>query len=408
MIGAIFALLIFSLAFLTFIFVYKQKFMPKGEVEISEEVRNPLVMQVLVPRENDKTPLAAEQMFASLHGLLGDLKKCENVISFEIISTGEKGIRFFVVSPKYLAKFVEGQVYAQYPNADIKYVKDYTLEKSQNGSFITTGEVEFVKDYIFPIKTFRDFEVDPLAAITGAVSDLKIGESAWIQVIVRPVDNFWQDDSKKYISAIREGKDLNINFLKRIGIFLEGMAKVLANNESSSPSKKEVVRLAPGQEEELSQIENKMLKVGFEFVIRVVTNADNQVRSEQILRDAVASFKQFTTAHLNSLSYSLEEREAKEIYQDFLNRKLSVETVDIMNIEELASLYHMPNISVETPNIAWSRSRKLEPPMDLPVASDYGVSVFAETEYRDYKEEFGLKPIDRQRHFYLLGKTGVG
>jgi hypothetical protein len=407
MVGAIFVLLLFSLGFLTFIFIYKQKFAKDEVEEIYEEVRNPVIMQVLVPRENDKTPLAAEQMFASLHGLLGDSKRCEDVIGFEIVSSGDKGIRFFVVSPQHLAKFVEGQVYAQYPNADIKYVQDYTLEKGFNSSYVTTGEVEFVKDYIFPIKTFRDFEVDPLAAITGAISDLHPGENAWIQFLIRPVTNFWQEESKKYITAIREGKDLDEGFFNKLGKLLQGIGKTLASSEDDS-AKKEIVRLAPGQEEELSQIENKMLKVGFEFVIRIVTKAEDQIRSEQILRDSVASFKQFTTAHLNSFSYSLEEREAKQIYTDFVKRKLPEDTIDIMNIEELASVFHMPNISVETPNIAWSRSKKLEPPMNLPTENDYGVSVFAETDYREHKTKFGIKPEDRRRHFYLLGKTGVG
>jgi hypothetical protein len=407
MVGAIFALLIFSLGFLTFIFIYKQR-NPGEEEEVYEEIRNPVVMQVLVPRENDKTPLAAEQMFASLHGLLGDSKRCEDVVGFEIVSTGEGGIRFYVISPQHLAKFVEGQVYAQYPNADIKYVEDYTLKKGLNGSYVTTGEVEFVKDYIFPIKTFRDFEVDPLAAITGAVSDLKPEEGAWIQFLIRPVANYWQEESKRYITAIREGKDLDEGFFKKLTKLFEAIGKTLTTSSDDEGYKKEVVRLAPGQEEELAQIENKMLKVGFEFVIRIVTKAEDQIRSEQILRDSVASFKQFTTAHLNSFSYSLEERDAKEIYTDYINRRLPEEIVDIMNIEELASVFHMPNISVETPNIAWSRSKKLEPPMDLPTENDYGVSVFAETDYREHKTRFGIKPDDRRRHFYLLGKTGVG
>lgn len=401
-------LFLFSILFLVFIFVFKERTVKRKNEPIFEEIRNPVVMQVLVPKENDKTPLAAEQMFASLHGLLGDWQRSEDVVGFEIVSTGDSGICFYVVSPQHLAKFVEGQVYAQYPNADIKYVQDYTLEKSLSGLYVTTGEVEFVKDYIFPIKTFRDFDVDPLAAITGAVSDLKSGESAWIQVLVRPVENFWQEESKKYITAIREGKDLESNFFKLVTKVFQGVGKALSTSSEEGGVKKEVVKLAPGQEEELTEIENKMLKVGFEFVIRVVTKAENQIRSEQILRDSVASFKQFTTAHLNSFSYSLEEKDAKKIYTNYVNRKLPAETVDIMNIEELASVFHLPNISVETPNIAWSRSKKLEPPMNLPDETTYGVSVFAETDYREHRIKFGIKPEDRRRHFYLLGKTGVG
>ena len=401
-------LLVFSLGFALFVFVFINS-KGTGELKVLEEVRNPLVMQILVPRENDKTPLAAEQMFASIHGILGDSVKSFDVISFEVASSGDDGIKFFVVVPRNLAKFVEGQIYAQYPNADIRYVDDYTSKKSDTPLFVTTGEVEFEKDLIFPIKTFRSFEVDPLAAITGAISDLRLGNHAWIQIIVRPVSNYWQASSKKYITAIREGKNpYGDSFLDKVSALLSGIGRTLATAGSDEPQRKEVVKLEPGQEEELSEIENKMLKLGFEFGIRVVTKAPTQIESEQILRDIVASFKQFTTAHLNTFIHSVPTKSGQEIYEDYVKRYLPSETVDILNIEELASLYHMPNISVETPNIAWSRSKKLEPPMNLPKSTDTGVTVFAETDYRGNRVDFGIKREDRRKHFYILGKTGVG
>lgn len=410
MVTVIGLLLILALAFVLFLFVFVNN---KGEqkIEILEEVRNPLVMQILVPRENDRTPLAAEQMFASIHGILGDSIKSFDIVSFEIASSGEDGIKFFVVIPQHLAKFVEGQIYAQYPNADIRYVPDYTQKKNSDMKlFVTTGEVELEKDFIFPIKTFRNFEVDPLAAITGAISDLKIGQYAWIQIIVRPVSNYWQSSSKKYITAIREGKNpYGESFLDKVAAILSDIGSNLSNMGSESePQRKEVVKLEPGQEEELSEIENKMLKLGFEFGIRVVTKAPTQVESEQILRDIVASFKQFTTAHLNTFIHSVPTKTGQEIYNDYVKRHLSSEVVDILNIEELASLYHMPNISVETPNIAWSRSKKLEPPMNIPKSGIDGVTVFAETDYRGNRIDFGIKREDRRKHFYILGKTGVG
>ena len=405
----IFILLVASLLFSAFIFLLGKR--KVEEVEVFHEVRNPLIMQILVPRENDKTPLAAEQMFASIHGILGDTMKSQDLISFEIASSCNDGIKFYSVVPKHLAKFIEGQIYAQYPNADIKYVKDYTEDKDNRLQlFVTTGEIELEKDFIFPIKTFRNFEVDPLAAITGAVSDLKLGQSAWIQVLVRPVSNYWQASSKKYITAIKDGKDpYGGGFLDQIGNLLKGVGENLSNiGGDSEGSRKEVVKLQPGQEEELNEIELKMLKLGFEFRVRIVTKAPSQIESEQILRDIVASFKQFTTAHLNTFVHSKPEKSGKEIYLDYTNRFLPSDTVDIINIEELASLYHMPNISVETPNIAWSRSKKIEPPMNLPKNGEDGVTVFAETDYRGNRYEFGIKSVDRRKHFYLLGKTGVG
>ena len=130
MAAVILILLFASLVFVAFIFVIGGK--SKEDVEVLEKVRNPLIMQILVPRENDKTPLAAEQMFASIHGILGDSIKSLDLISFEIISSGNSGIKFYAVVPKHLGKFVEGQIYAQYPNADIRYVDDYTSIKEDN------------------------------------------------------------------------------------------------------------------------------------------------------------------------------------------------------------------------------------------------------------------------------------
>ncbi|MDD4382298.1 MAG: type IV secretion system DNA-binding domain-containing protein [Candidatus Dojkabacteria bacterium] len=399
-------LLLFCGAFVAFIFLYARR--NREEQEVFEDIRNPLVMQILVPRENDKSALAAEQMFASIHGILGDSRKSLDLVSFEIVSMAEDGICLYVVTPGHLAKFIEGQIYAQYPNADISYVKDYT---KGNGTpyddvYVTCGVIEMEKDAIFPIKTFRNFDVDPLAAITGAMSDMAAGEKAWLQIIVRPVANYWQQKSKDYITAIKEGKDIGGGFVAKLSAFLKGVGKTLSTPENAQ--KKEVVKLVPGQEEELREIETKMLKLGFEVCIRVVTKAQTQLRSEQILRDIMASFKQFTTAHLNNFVHGKPTKEGKDIYNDYLQRYMPKDIQDILNIEELASLYHLPNISVETPNIAWSKSKKLEPPMNLPKATDGDVTIFGQTDYRGQKVDFGIKRGDRARHFYLLGKTGAG
>jgi len=409
-------ILIFAIAFVVFIFFYKDK--DDGLNDVYDEVRSPVVLHIQVPRENDKTPLAAEQMFASIHGVLRDMQRSIDMIGFEIAAASNKGISFYVVAPQHLAKFIEGQMYAQYPHANIVHVKDYTREpfptKYVDGQpyqpHITAGEIELSKDYIFPIKTFRNFEVDPLAAITGTMGDLRDGEAIWLQFLARPVANYWQENSKKYITAIKDGKDPNGTSLWNS--FIADMNKAIASMGSTADGKapaKEVVKLAPGQDEELRQIEEKMLKVGFEIVVRIVARAGDQFGSEQLLRDVVASFKQFTTAHLNNFIPAIEKKPGQEIYKDYLRRHLSKETVDIFNIEELASMYHLPNISVETPNINWSMSRKAEPPMNLPsLEHNTDLTIFGETDYRGDRRPVGLKREDRRRHMYMLGKTGVG
>src|SRR5438094_4144356 len=99
-----------------------------------------VVLLLQVPRTNDKKELAAEQMFASLHGLLTlptnkfMQPTMRERISFEIAVIGKR-IGFYVWVPQYLKSFVEEQIYAQYPSVQISEVPDYTM--TPDGGFST-------------------------------------------------------------------------------------------------------------------------------------------------------------------------------------------------------------------------------------------------------------------------------
>ncbi|MBR6965072.1 type IV secretion system DNA-binding domain-containing protein [Candidatus Saccharibacteria bacterium] len=85
----------------------------------------------------------------------------------------------------------------------------------------------------------------------------------------------------------------------------------------------------------------------------------------------------------------------------------------ILNISELASVYHLPHTSVETPNIVWANSKTAEPPAKLPVLTgianiDENISAFGLTNFRGINHQFGLLRRDRSRHIYIIGQTGAG
>src|SRR4051812_44591971 len=107
----------------------------------SEHDDSGVVLLLQVPRTNDQKELAAEQMFASLHGLLTlpSQKRFQGAmrerISFEIAAINRR-IGFYVWVPNYLKNFVEEQIYAQYPSVQISEVPDYTMEADEN--FATT------------------------------------------------------------------------------------------------------------------------------------------------------------------------------------------------------------------------------------------------------------------------------
>ena len=122
-----------------------------------------VVLLLQVPRTNDKKELAAEQMFASLHGLLtiptpGILRAAKRErLSFEIAVRGKR-IGFYVWVPNYLKSYVEEQIYAQYPTVHITEVEDYAAHK-ETDRFETqlVTELKFTNNNALPIKTFQSF-----------------------------------------------------------------------------------------------------------------------------------------------------------------------------------------------------------------------------------------------------------
>ena len=134
------------------------------------------LLLIEIPRENDKKELSAEQMFASIHGILRSKKSLfstksfQEHISFEIVSVG-KQIQFYIYTPSHLKTFVEGQVYAQYPDAQIKELgEDYVNDAINPNDYLEIRELNLTDNDVLPIKTFVSFEVDPLAGITATLS----------------------------------------------------------------------------------------------------------------------------------------------------------------------------------------------------------------------------------------------
>lgn len=390
------------------------------EVQVSERPESGVLLSIELPKANERSPLAAEQMYASLHGLLRFTPETLEHISLEMISTAA-GIRFYVFTPSNFRNFVEGQIYAQYPDAEIKEVDDYTTKVPETNAIAATDLI-LTKDYIFPIKTFRDFEeVDPLASITSTLSKIREDEQVWIQILVRPVDDLWQDRGHAYVKSVREGikktsfsfsavlSDISVELLQiiphAIETFFSGPKEPLPLKPATAP----IIRLSAGQELELKSIENKLTKMGFETRIRVLATAPDIAAARERVSSVAASFKQFSTANLNSFVAAGIDENALQWVRAFHDRSFPVAHDNyILGIDELASIYHMPNLSVETPHIAWTRAKKGEPPLNLPVEGTPDTTLFAETVFRDHVKKFGIRRSDRRKHMYLIGKTGSG
>lgn len=369
-----------------------------------------------IPRANEKQELAAEQLFASLHGILRDKRELrmtgglQEHISFEIAAIN-KLIRFYVWVPKHLQNFVEGQIYAQYPTVQIHTLdEDYTKREFEH-SVVYTSELTLTDNEMLPIKTFQSFEVDPLAGITATLAKLEdSSEEVWIQVLVRPIADDWHKRASAFANRVRNGQG-NFDLVSGGGKYLLQALEALWKPPEQGAGSSSAPELSERDKTRISEIEKKSVKLGYQVKIRIAYLGDNQPIAKQRMQALVGTFKQFNSTNLNGFRMSSASFNREEIEK--YRARFFIDRGYILNIEELASVFHLPHTNVETPNIVWASNKTAEPPAKLPVVTgdpvnDEQISAFGLTNFRGINQQFGLYRYDRSRHVYIIGQTGAG
>jgi hypothetical protein len=347
------------------------------ERDREERSLNLVLLQVALPKDNEIKIDAAEQLFQSLHSLkkggrFSFLKPLE-YFTLEIVGRPED-IRFYIGVPRGKQELVERQIYAFYPTAVITAVDEYNLF-SKNGK-VAYAAFQFRNSPFYPIKTYQDFSLDPLSSITSALSKLKEGEAAAIQILAAPVGSKWQKRGREFLAQSKKKE---------------------ADPEKAS------FKMDP---KAMEKIEEKCSKPGFETEIRVVVCAPTLEEAKNHLGNIKSAFAQFDSDQ-NGLS-SKKIRLKKMFMIDFIYRYRPLwrllTTPIILNTAELATIFHFPNKTIETPNIYWLNAKRAPVPPEVPTTGLYlGKSI-----YRGQVRPVCIGDDDRRRHIYVIGKTGTG
>ncbi|MFN4212991.1 MAG: type IV secretory system conjugative DNA transfer family protein, partial [Microgenomates group bacterium] len=349
----------------------------KKREEISLEM---VTLEVRLPKDNEIKIDAAEQMFASFSSLKKggwfSFMDLDDVLAFEIV--GKKAdIRFYVSAPSRIIDLVEKTIYGYYPNADIKRVEEPNIF-SEEGKVAFGALVQKEVAYL-PFKVYKDLSVDPLSAITSSLSKMGDEEGAMIQILVRPADSKWQKLGKNYVASTKKNE---------------------ANPEKAT------FKTDP---KTLEKIDDKCSKPGFETCIRFVVCAATKEAANMHLKNIKTSFTQFNS-DLNGL------KGAKTLFAgsfmiNFIYKFFPVwqlpffKSVSILSADELATIFHFPNKSVETPHIQWLKAKTAPVPAEVPTQ---GGTAIGFGYYRGVKRPVHISFDDRRRHVYIIGKTGVG
>ena len=198
-------------------------------------------------------------------------------------------------------------------------------------------------------------------------------EGAALQVLVSPASSKWSQAGRTYISKTKK--------------------------QESDPEKAKY-HIDP---KTMEQIENKCAKNGFNVTIRIVVSSTTKDMAASHLANIVSSFSQFNS-DLNS--FKKKRIFIKKAFMvDFIYRYLPLwGHSSVLSTEELATVFHFPNKSVETPHIFWLQAKSAPAPAKIPHSGLYlGRSI-----YRGINRPVYISVEDRRRHMYVIGKTGTG
>lgn len=368
-----------------------------------------VLLEIKIPQGIEKTPKAMEQVFASTYGIYSyglrfmqkfwEGRLLEDWMSFEIVGMAG-GVHFYIRTIDVYRNIVESAVYSQYPDAEIHEADDYksllpaTLPNDVYDIWGT--DYHLVRDNAYPIRTYEYFEsektpeehrIDPIGSITEVMSNLKNDESLWIQIMVRPTDDKW----KKEAEALRDKllgrkKPVPKRFFGDIGVWIRNALwapfehPTWLGKEEKKEERLTMMLLTPGERDVIEKIEQKISKLGFEANMRFIYIDKKANFTRSNVAATMATFNQFNTLNLNGFRPNINtitiarglfkkrkmyfrKRQLWESYKKMRwPRKRSV-----LNIEELATIYHFPSLVVEAPLLRRIPSKKGEPPAGLPV-----------------------------------------
>jgi len=317
-----------------------------------------ILLEVIPPREIQKTPRAMEQFFAGLHGGHGPPNwKNVNIegytqrwFSMEIVSLGGE-IHFFVRTVSRFRDLIESNIYAQYPEAEIVQVDDYVQSVSQeaigHSHDLYGTELILAKDDAYPIRTYLDFEkgvmteeqrIDPMASILEVMSKINDGEQVWIQTLVRPVDDSWKKQGEELRDKLvgRE-KVKKQGFIKKEAAawkeagkeqsqrLIAGQAFESASDDPFSSDSPFLWTTTKAEQDVIHAIEENISKIGFETLIRFVYFAPKDAFDKPIVSSIIGFYKQFGTQNLNAIkpngrvgpdiNYAYEGKTGRNLYR---------------------------------------------------------------------------------------------
>lgn len=378
------------------------------------------LLEIKIPQEVRRSPAAIEMLLTNAFYQTGGYSNWVHKywagnkpiwFSLEIVSI-EGNIHFFVRTPEKFARLIETQVYAQYPQAEVFTVDDYVTEIPKyevDGEYdLSGGEWKLEKSDPYPIKTYIDYgldkaigtldedqKIDPLTPMIEWMGALGKGEQVWFQILIRPSN--WakyeveeeDKDTKKKVKKIVKWTDI---VKKEIA---EYKKKFDAKEGSSVP-----VRMTKMEESILNALERSATKIGFDVGMRHIYIAKKENFNKNTSGEFGNLLRQYNSLEFNSFKSdggtggpdfvwedvrgTIPDKKKKKILKNYKARwwwyprfdykkishyikKQKERDSMVLTSEEIATIYHLPSTTIQTPTFKRINSKKVEAPFNLPI-----------------------------------------
>jgi hypothetical protein len=352
-----------------------------------------------------------ETIFASIGGLkaqrgfLAWWAGRQDHFAFEIVASRNK-IAFYAAAPRSLARYLEQQINAHYPEAVIEEIEDYNLFNAS--SQILAANLKTKKSFVLPLRTYQKMEVDPLSSMINVMSKLEKDESIAVQYVVRSAYGSWHRRVRKIVRRIQDKNSVSDgiqeSMVNKVLGFMGDLFSQGNNANKDLTSRTPDKRLSAVEEETLKTIEEKNLRAGLDVNLRLIVSSSSRERATAYLENIASSFTEYNNySYGNHFSRAAKSNQERQI-NDFIYRRFRDDSAFLLNTEELTSLFHLPLKHMETPNILWLTAKSAPAPADVPGEG----LLLGENVYRGVKKEIRIKRADRRRHTYIVGKSGVG
>lgn len=318
----------------------------------------PLAELMVTLREGAPVSPAAAQDF------LISLAACRFPISFEVVGLPES-VRLQVACRLPDRERVAGRVKAFFPEAVVSDTP-YGLRGGWQDTPGHTAAVEFglAREFMLPLRTFRDFRPDPLLSLYAALSEVRDREIGLFQVIFEPASSPWAESIFRAVHT--------------------------PQGEPFFADDPDLTKLA----------KEKIDYPLFAAVVRAGAKAGSEARAWDILGGASAAL--CLLGGENELT-PLAAEDGTHLEADLLFRT-SHRSGMLLGTPELAGLVHFPGESVRLAKLAREARRTKAAPREVMGAG----LLLGENIHEGQVTEVRLPPEVRARHAHLVGASGTG